>query len=227
MEIYLELEERVALADCLSQEIVLWFSRARARRQVDRSELRLLRFPHLEGSAQRILDFNQAVEAYRGAVRDYFLPPSEQGRFSEERIRRMWPSAAIRTIERLALIGYWQRLSKDAQRSLVAEQYYERTTSSPDDRFGRGQIIENIMKATIGDIPVAEEETFLTTMSGLSEEAHLHDERKNVRLEEVLARFEWDKVITEHTWSQRRELESALAKVQRTYMRVRVLAIQS
>ncbi len=66
--------ERIAREDVLSQQTVQWFTRARARRQADRSELRLIEMPKLTNRTQRTSNINIAGIEYLAAINDYFLP---------------------------------------------------------------------------------------------------------------------------------------------------------
>lgn len=148
LELYLELEERVAENWSSPADTVKWFARKRVRRQTDRSELSLLRFPRVTGES-RGRDIDAATEEYLNEVRSYFLP-GQPPKLSKDRLyKNVEPdSRSTVTEDLIRLASIWRRLSPQDQRVLLAEEYHD-SHFMVTNRFAHSELIQRIMEASI------------------------------------------------------------------------------
>lgn len=249
LELYLELEARVAASDAPT-EILQWFARARIRRQIDRSELSLLQFPQITvGTRGR--DVDAATQEYLNNVRLYFLP-GPPPKLSKSRMYERLPSSrSTLTEDLLNLVVLWLRLSAQDQRALLAEEYYDAHFLSTD-RFGHSELIQRILESSIDGYSEPKPEANVWGLADLIPEREIGptpNGYKQVSWHQVakdfFARQHWwqemlegrvecrqipiagatlAQVIADHARQQRESLELAMRKVQVAYMRLRVMA---
>jgi hypothetical protein len=224
MDLYLELRERLSVDDPLSHGTVQWFARARARRQADRSELRLLDIPRLPSQRQRASDVNAAGTEYLAAVRAYFEPPEIRGSFSRARISRVTPSASSFTAARLHVLEYWSRLSPASQPAFAVEEHLESEESPP-----REVLVETLLASVVGllDPDVADHvESVAREASAAFACVHpsLQQAIGQGRFPWVVEEFDWRRILDEHIRAQCSAFETSMGDVQTAYFRFRILA---
>lgn len=237
LDLYIELEERIESEPKPSQQTVQWFARARSRRQADRSELRLLDIPVLEGSSERARDTNSTALEYLSSIRAYFLPVRERRQLSKDRLKGFGPTPATATEARLRALVYWSCLPEEDQRMLATEELLERQQREAEGGlFPADYLIERLVLAAGGEpVPGVSERLRVVDAEA---SAALAKASKSVQKRVELAlrgqntlqrnhipfdKFSWREVICDHVRHQRRELEHAMSRVQRAYVRLRIL----
>lgn len=224
--LYIELQERIDIGDPLI-EIARWFSQARLRRQVDRSELRALELPPVEGRAQHVADIDSAGLEYLRAVREYFLPVRNvKGRSFEGRLRSLEPSRARETDRRLLLMLQWDNLTLEDQRAVAAEEFYDKLPYFAD-RFGHIAELGGLLDASSGNSVPSEVQELLASNATGAEQAlqklEAGDLPKALRSREPSKYVSWKHILEDHIRDQRWSLEWAISDVQRKYIRLRLL----
>lgn len=226
LELYLELEERLAMEEELSSETVNWFARSRTRRQADRSELREFEVPAARATRERAKSVNQAAELYVQNVRAYFTPFELHTNFAHARIGCLGPSAATYTEHRLRVMSAWLDRSPADKRALATEEYLEQREGLPED-----EAIETILAATAGAV----DERVINYLEELDQEARaalesFHDASRAMQRRIAQGEysyhhlFNWRHVLQEHAGGQRYHFEDTMKAVQIAYIRIRVLA---
>ncbi len=150
-ELYLELRERMELADDLDFETLQWFSKARRLRQVDRSELRLADCPTITGEGDRIRHLNEASMYYFKALRSYFIPEHKRLGGGEGRIygRIHERSTSLDTEEKLTFWYFWKDLAKNDRFTILTEEYLNRNRK-PIEFFDVSDALEDLMRGALG-----------------------------------------------------------------------------
>jgi hypothetical protein len=224
MDLYLELLERIALDDPLSNHTVQWFEKARARHRAERSELRLMQIPRQTSRTQRSMDINTAGTEYLSTVSDYFIPAEIAKSASRARIKRKTPSASSFTAARLHVLHYWSRLSPASQRAFAVEELLEMETQRL-----REELIENLLEAVAG-ILTPESANYVESVA-LEAEAEfqgvslsMRDAIAEGRFPWVIEGFDWRDILNEHIRVQCSAFETSLQQVQRAYFHFRILA---
>ena len=219
--LFVELEQRLQLDGEVTAGTVAWFSAARTQFQVDRSELQMIQVPKNSSSGKASVDLRAALDAYLFAVREYFVPSCNLVPRAWERIRSSFqftPSSAIE--ERMWIMAGWKALLPVERRMLVAEDVTEQRLRTVDERQGREELIDTLMRVTLGETPAGIGEQ----IAAYDREAQTAATTKQRVTRAALNEYGQTEVLQSHIHMQRWELESAMTKVQEAYFRVRLIA---
>lgn len=223
-DVYLELRERISFDDSLSEQTVRWFSRARVRREADRSELRLLEIPKLTAQAERARNVDTACTEYLALVAAYFEPAQPIHPALRERIKHRLSSASSYTAARLHALQYWPRLSPASQRVFGAEEFLESSEFPPV----REVLIERLLEAANGTLKADVAAYFATVANEAELKFHslspsMQDDIRQGKYSWGIVGFDWKSVLDEHIRAQLSRFSSSLSDVQKAYFRVRIL----
>lgn len=223
LDMYLELRERIPDGDSLPQELVVWFARARAHREADRSELRLLDIPRLEGESSHALDINTAIVQYLVAVTTYFDPTFVNEHASRSRLGEALPSASSFTAARLHLLSYWSRLSAASQRAFAVEEHLE---SGPSPL--REVMVEKLLSAAadIWDAGTLEHFQHVQREANAAFDQNPSSLQKGIQdglFSWAVDGFGWHDILEYHIRAQCSAFESSMHRAQRAYFRLRIL----
>jgi hypothetical protein len=203
---------------------VKWFARARARRQVDRSELRVLQIPRLIRRGQHANDINDAGIEYLASVKTYFEPIEIKKPRSRARVNGKTPSASSFTEARLHILQYWSRLSPGSQRVFAAEEFIESRPSQLQEL-----VIEKLLEAA-ADVPEPDIAQHLQSVAREAGDAFgdtskgMQDAILAGRFSWVVDGFHWREILGEHIESQCAVFSSSMRDVQKAYFRFRILS---
>lgn len=227
-DLYLELSERINRDEQITGETLEWFTRARTRRAVDRSELSLIDLPQLGYAfrhSDRIADINAESLKYVEAVQRYFQPET-QSFSSTHRIYELLgsPTASMETEIKLIYLHIFSKMSDVDRRAMEAERAAKTSEAS-----GADQVLDEVMRAVKGDIS---EDTRLRIEASskasltIAEDFENFD-RHNRRVSfsgPNLWRFRWRDILDEHIQAQRESLSEAMKEIQLRHVRLRILA---
>lgn len=252
LELYLELQERIALENSLSNETIRWFSKARSRRQMDRSELKSLEIPPLDRKLMSgvndsyLKDLNLSVGMYLSSLRDYFLP---ERRLRTSGIHRLFDTDkdqilstrldthSLRTEAWLMRMYLWLELPHEEKIVLLAEEYLRAELEKSSTPLVRDELIEGIFRV------VNEPNSFLASeleqlLVARSERAkgRIRDQHRDEKIPRgidddiklYLGHLEelpnWRRIVDDHIWTERKNLEESIGRVQYSFIRIRILS---
>lgn len=252
LELYLELQERISLENTLSSETVKWFSRTRSRRQADRSELRSLDIPQLNDKIvkgwndKHLKELNLAVESYLGNLRNYFL--------SDETLNNSGNNFLLKTNEDQILYSrshtrslltelwlmrmhLWLELPHEEKIVLLTEEHLQKQLKKSSLPYVHDDFIEGVMKAVVKEepLPISNIEEVLDSRDK-SAIQRINDKPNQefaspamkAEIQSILNAItevpNWRRIIEDHIWAERNNMESAIERVQRSFFRVRILS---
>jgi len=252
LELYLELQERIVLEKSLSSETVRWFSKARSSRQMDRSELKLLEIPRLNRklirgvSGEYLVDLNQAVGSYLANLRDYFLP--EQG-LRVSLVHRLFETNADQILSTrietrsfhtetwLSRMYLWLELPNEEKMALLADEYLRTQLEQSATPLVRDDIIEGILQivtqentvllSKLEQLLIARSDSVKDRIHSRSKDEQIpHEVKKDIDfyLDHLAETPNWRRIIEDHIWTERKNMEEAIGRVQHSFIQVRILA---
>lgn len=256
LELYLELEERIKLENSPLSGTIQWFSKARSRRQMDRSELRSLEIPSLDSQLLRGWDrkdlkgLNQVIGAYLAELREYFLPKQkdldanhhEQLLMTDENQILSAPFTKATTTRSsgtetfLDDLHLWLEMPHEEKIALLADEYLRAEHDSMSVPLSRDDFIESMLKVTTKEdvllMPQLEElltarsekaRQRIRAMSITQSPPSYVEARLGAYLQNFSTKPNWRRIVEDHIRTERSNLERAIGRVQRSFIRVRML----